>query len=488
MPVALPHDRASIDDLATPLVEVTFAVVDLETTGGAPESCGITEVGALKFRGGECLGTFHTLVNPGAPIPTFVSALTGITEAMVVPAPGVAEVLPSLLEFLRGTVIVGHNVPYDLAFLDAALDAHGYPGLGAHRRVDTLGIARRLVRDETTDLRLATLAHHLRVPTTPTHRALDDARATAEVLHALLERAGTLGVLGLDDLLELPRVRAHQSAHKLKLTAKLPRGPGVYLVRDRQHRVLYVGRAPNVRGRVRRYFAGDGRRRVPPLVREMETIEHVPCAHPLEAAVRQLRLVREHEPRYNPQPRSWRRYAYLQLTSARARPKLAVTRQPPAPLASWIGPLPSPAAARLVRDVITATVEPAQLPVLVEAGFGDVPDLLIERLESRLDQLIGKESFEDAARLRDGLSAFRGAVARQRLLDRARRLGRITVDNLHVDHGRLVLPEAERPHPPATAAAAVAKEEVDELLTVARWLERRGLLRAAAAPAQASRS
>jgi DNA polymerase-3 subunit epsilon len=257
----------------------------------------------------------------------------------------------------------------------------------------------------------------------------------------------------------------------------------VYLIRDRQHRVLYVGRAPNVRGRVRRYFAGDGRRRVPPLVREMAMIEHVPCTHPLEAAVRQLRLVREHEPRYNPQPRSWRRYAYLQLTSAGARPKLAVARRPAATDALSVGPFPSAGVARLVRDAVTATLEPTQLPAIAE------PDLVIECLERRLDRLVATDRFEEAARARDGLAAFGAAIARQRLLDRAHRLGRITVDNLHVDHGRLVLPEeAERPHRPATAAAAAAKEEVDELLTVARWLEQRGLLQTGAAPARASRS
>src|SRR5688500_4376816 len=102
--------QRSFDDLGTPLHQVTFCVVDLETTGGSPASCAITEVGAVKLRGGECLGTFQTLVNPGGPIPPAITVLTGITEAMVLPAPSVATVLPPLLEFLSGTVLVGHNV------------------------------------------------------------------------------------------------------------------------------------------------------------------------------------------------------------------------------------------------------------------------------------------------------------------------------------------------------------------------------------------
>src|SRR3954468_10819981 len=114
-------------DPAASLHEVTFVVVDLETTGMAPSTAAITEIGAIKFRGGECLGTFQTMVNPDEPIPAAITSLTGITEAMVLPAPHIGAVLPSFLEFLgRGTVIVGHNIRFDLSFLAVALEAGGY--------------------------------------------------------------------------------------------------------------------------------------------------------------------------------------------------------------------------------------------------------------------------------------------------------------------------------------------------------------------------
>ena len=179
-PVAEPGANAplaaqrSFDALGTPLAEVTFVVIDLETTGASPADCAITEIGAVRYRGGERLGTFQTLVNPGVPIPPMITVLTGITEAMVLPAPRIAEVLPALLEFIGGAVIVGHNLRFDTGFLDAALLAHGWSRL-ANRRVDTLGLARRLLRDEVPDLKLGTLARHLRVPETPNHRALADA-------------------------------------------------------------------------------------------------------------------------------------------------------------------------------------------------------------------------------------------------------------------------------------------------------------------------
>src|SRR5580704_2153357 len=198
--VAVTHAprQRSFDDLGRPLAEVTFVVLDLETTGTSPATCAITEVGAVKVRGGEVLGTFQTLVNPGLPIPPSITVLTGITHAMVVPAPPVGAVLDPFSGFVGDAVIVGHNVAFDLRFLRAAMEEHGYPRF-TNTVVDTCALARRLVRDEVPNCRLATLADLFRVGRKPTHRALDDAWATMEVLHALLERAGSLGVLGLDD-------------------------------------------------------------------------------------------------------------------------------------------------------------------------------------------------------------------------------------------------------------------------------------------------
>ena len=199
--------QPSFDDLSTPLFDVTFCVLDLETTGGSPRDCAITEIGAVKYQGGDLLGTFQTLVDPGLPIPPLITVLTGITEAMVVEAPDIGTALPTFLEFIGDAVIVGHNIRFDMSFLNAAAALHGYSQL-SNDTVDTAGLGRRLVSEEVRNMRLQTLAAHFRSPVTPIHRALDDARATAHVLHGLLERAGSLGVTNLDDLLQLPRPRA----------------------------------------------------------------------------------------------------------------------------------------------------------------------------------------------------------------------------------------------------------------------------------------
>jgi DNA polymerase-3 subunit epsilon len=221
-------EQRRFDDLGTPLSEVTFCIIDLETTGGSASADRITEVGAVRVRGGECLGTLQTFVNPGRAIPPSITVLTGITEAMVMPAPTIDAVLPSILEFIGDAVVVGHNVRFDVAFLDAALERSGRDRL-TNRRVDTCGLARRLVRDEVPNCKLGTLASRFCLPNQPSHRALDDALATADLLHVLLERASGLGVTGLDDLVALPTMAGHAQASKLSLTPALPRTPGVYL-------------------------------------------------------------------------------------------------------------------------------------------------------------------------------------------------------------------------------------------------------------------
>ena len=518
MPEWFPHlepvGQRTFTDLGTPLHEVTFVVVDLETTGGSPATCAITEIGAVKYRGGECLGSFQTLVNPGVPIPPTITFLTGITEAMVYPAPPIADTLPHFLAFLgepaADLVLAGHNLRFDTAFLDAALTAHGYDRL-RHARIDTVGLARRLIRDEVPNLRLATLARHLRATTEPIHRALADARATLEVLHALLERAGTLGVLGLDDLLALPTMRAHPSSGKLKLTARLPRTPGVYLFRDRGGRVLYVGKATNLRARVRSYFSSEDRRKVPQLLREVESIDVVPCAHPLEAAVREIRLIHDHEPRFNRQAKAWRSYAYLKLTVDERFPRLSVVRDQRDDGARYLGPFRSMRAAQVVREAIESAIplrrctrrvgrrtevggdpclpavlgaatcpcsgacpadDYARLVADVVAGLDGEPERLLAPLERRMHALAEDERYEDAATTRDRLGALARALERQRLVHAVRTAGRVVLEDAHglveVDGGRLV--EGLMTPPPSDLRRAPARNEIDELLVVARWL------------------
>jgi DNA polymerase-3 subunit epsilon len=455
--------QRSFDDLGAPLYDVTFCVIDLETTGGSAETCGITEVGAVKVRGGACLGTFQTLVNPGAAIPPEITVLTGITQAMVLPAPRIETVLPSLLEFIGSAVVVGHNVRFDLGFLRAALERDERPRL-TNRWIDTCALARRLIADEVPNCRLGTLASRLRLDHQPSHRALDDALATADLLHLLLERAAGLGVTGLDDLLTLPTMAGHAQAGKLALTSALPRSPGVYLFRDRRGRVLYVGKATDLRSRVRSYFSADRRRKVAQLLREAHAIDHEVCSSTLEAAVREVRLIHQHQPRFNRQAKDWSRYRYLKLTLNEAFPRLSIVRTARDDGALYLGPLTSTSQARRVADAIESAVPlrrctqtpgrapragpctAAQLGVATCPCAGEItperyrsivdqaviglrrdPELLLAPLERRMVELAAEQRFEEAADVRDRAAALARALRRQRQVEALTDAGRIVI-------------------------------------------------------------
>lgn len=318
--------QLTFDELGTPLRDTTFVVVDLETTGGSAGADAITEIGAVKIRGGQVIGELATLVDSGRGVPPMIAELTGITTAMLVGAPSVRTVLPSFLEFAAGAVLVAHNAPFDTGFLRAACTEMGI-AWPTPPVLCTVKLARRvLTRDEAPSVRLSALAQLFHATTTPTHRALDDARATVDVLHALLERVGNLGVHSLEELLAfLPEVTAGQR-RKRGLAEHLPHSPGVYLFRGPGEEVLYVGTATDLHRRVRSYFTGsETRRRIREMVDLAVRVDHVECAHPLEAGVRELRLLGAHAPPYNRRSTHPHRRWWVVLTDE-AFPRLSVVR------------------------------------------------------------------------------------------------------------------------------------------------------------------
>jgi DNA polymerase III epsilon subunit family exonuclease len=190
------------------LAETTFAVLDLETSGGSPRlGAGITEIGVVKVRGGEVLGTFQSFVDPGHSLPVFITQLTGISDEMLISAPFIDEILPTLFEFLgsaEDTVVVAHNSPFDLSFLKAASKTHEieWPD---YLTVDTARLARAVLdRDEVINCKLSTLAEFFGASTSPNHRALDDAMATVDVLHGLIERLAGFDVHSFEQLRNFP--------------------------------------------------------------------------------------------------------------------------------------------------------------------------------------------------------------------------------------------------------------------------------------------
>lgn len=445
--------QLSFDDLGTPLQDVTWCVVDLETTGASPRrGAQITEIGAVKVRGGEVIGEFNTLVNPGAPIPGFITVLTGITNEMVADAPRIDRALPDFLEFSQDCVLVAHNAPFDIGFLRAASQdlEIGWP---RPQVVDTLTLARKVLqRDEVPNMKLATLAARFS-QVVPDHRALTDARATVDVLHALFERLGSFDVTTFEDLGTFTAKVSSVRRRKRHLVDAVPSAPGVYLFRDKHDEVLYVGTSRNLRGRVRSYFNGsETRSRMDQMIALAERIETVACSTPLEAHVRELRLISAHRPAFNRRSKFPERANWVKLTNE-PWPRLSAVRQVLNDDANYIGPFGSRRAAEALIEALNEThivreckqrlpllpqatacmlaeidkcLSPCDGSVSAEVYNQEVarlrhslvtdPSALVAELTARMDALATAEHFEDAARIRDRIHSLVRAVARTQRL------------------------------------------------------------------------
>ncbi|MGC5013883.1 DEDD exonuclease domain-containing protein [Streptosporangium sp. DT93] len=527
--------QGTLDELGTPLSEVTFVVFDLETTGVSAGEHAITEIGAVKVRGGEPLGEFGTLVDPGGPIPPFISVLTGITDGMVAAAPRIEAVLPSFLEFAAGSTLVAHNAGFDMGFLKAACAAHGYPPPG-HQVVDTVGLARRLLtRDEAPNCKLSTLAR-IFSHTEPCHRALADARATADVLHALLERAGSFGVHTLEELKGFVRAPTPEQRRKRHLADSVPSGPGVYVFEDEGGDPLYVGKSVDLRNRVRSYFtAGETRPRIREMVGIAARVRSISCATPLEAEVRELRLIGSAKPRYNRRSRSPEKMFWLKLTDE-PFPRLSVVREIKDDDASYLGPFSSTRTAEDARAALHETIPLRQCSeritvrtrrsacALAEIGRCGAPcegrqtpgeyavhviaarralELdaapVFSAIEARMERLALDQRYEEAAADRDRLAAYVRTSARMQRLRSLTTIPQLVAAapvsggrwEIHVvRYGRLasagVMPSGAHPTPFVEALTATAETvppgigpvhaaSPEETECVLRWLETPGV-------------
>jgi DNA polymerase-3 subunit epsilon len=440
-----------------------------------------------------------------------VAHLTGITDGMVAGAPSFAEIAPSFLEFARGAVVVAHNASFDVGFLNAALLRLDYPPLPTPA-VCTAKLARRLVWPDVPNVRLRTLATYFRTRAQPTHRALDDAEATGEVLQGLLDVGRHLGIRTLGELFHACSARGRPNFAKIALAEHLPRGPGVYLFRDRNGQLLYVGKAKDVRARVKSYFYGDERKKVQDLVASIASIEAIETRSELEALVVEIRLIARHRPRFNAHGKRWQRFAYLKVDAREAWPRVKVARTVQADDGVlYIGPFGSSARAQLAKEALEEAfairrctrsmgratrfapcaladmgrcLAPCDGRTDTETYAGLVEDLrrsiaepgaLLTRLVARMDALAAGERFEEAALARDRIAALADALSRMRL-DRWLTAGTVALADADGRAVRLVRGALDHAHPAVADAPPIGwpppRDRADELAVVRSWVRR----------------
>jgi DNA polymerase III epsilon subunit family exonuclease len=385
---------------ALALEDATFVVFDLETTGLRPGTARPCEFGAVRVARLQLAERFQTLANPGARLQPGVAALTGLRDEQLRRAPPVSAVTRRFLAFAGDAVLVAHNARFDMAFLD-----HETMRLTGDRVaatvVDTVGLARRLLGRQPANL--AALSHRFVTDARPCHRALPDAEATAEILLALIGMAQERGARTVADLVELAATRPRRVHRKRSLAFGAPQRPGVYLFRDAHDQVLYVGRARDLRARLRSYFRSEKQRpAVEAALGALEKVEWRVLGSELEASLEELRLIRELRPPANARSARPDRYVYLR----RRGDSVICSSQP-----SELGPIKSrrraQLAARALQGVEWETLDDA-----------------LPKLRAKLKRLAHDLRFEDAARLRDRIDALEGVV---REIHRMQQLRELTV-------------------------------------------------------------
>jgi DNA polymerase-3 subunit epsilon len=351
----------------------------------------------------ELADSFQSLVDPRVALPEPIARLTGLREEELRGAPGIGPVLQRFLAFAGNDLLVAHNARFDQRFLEQQLLArHG-------RRLSdpplcTAALARRLLEGRRRRVGLAGLANFFGVGAEPCHRALPDAEATAEILVHLIGLAQEIGARRLSDLRALAAPRKRRVYGKRSLANGAPTRPGVYLFRDNHDQVLYVGRARDLRARLRSYFRSDRQRpSVEAALHALDRIEWRVLGSELEAAFEEVRLIRELQPPANSRSRRKERGVYLR----RRGDDFVVSAK-----ASALGPIGSRRQASLAARALASCSE-AELDDLLRDGP-------LPRLRKRLAHLAESLRYEEAARLRDRIEALEHVVDRLRRLEALR--------------------------------------------------------------------
>ena len=301
---ARPELQPSLDEVGTPASGGHWVIVDLETTGLSADA-EITEIGAVRVRDGHLSDEFSSLVCPSRPIPPFITSLTGITPAMVKDAEPIAAVLERFIDWAgledeRAPVLVAHNASFDVGFLRRAARAAGrhWPKPPV---VDTLALARlALPRPLVRNHKLATIASYFGTATTPGHRALGDARATAEVLLGFIDLLTSAGVTDVEDLVALSKEAPTRRPTVPSFVSEMPTTPGVYHFINASGDTLYVGSASSLRSRVSSYYTrAEKRQKIQRMVSVASGVRTFPTSSILEARIRELRDIASLAPPYN---------------------------------------------------------------------------------------------------------------------------------------------------------------------------------------------
>ena len=301
-----------------------YAIVDIETTGGYASAHGITEIAVYVHDGERIVQHFETLVNPNQSIPRYIQALTGISDEMVATAPQFDEVAEVLYELLNDKIFIAHNVNFDYSFVKHHLKAAGFD-LTA-KKLCTVRLGRK-VFPGLPSYSLGNLCRSLQLPIDNRHRAGGDAKATVKLLEHYISNGGEEHIEQM-----LKKSSAEQWLPMLLSKAdiqKLPACPGVYYFLDAKDKIVYVGKAINIRKRVSSHFThNDAARKRQNFLRTISKVNYKACATELEAIVLESAEIKRLWPKYNvSQKQPQQKYALYQFEDNKGYQRLAIDKK-----------------------------------------------------------------------------------------------------------------------------------------------------------------
>jgi DNA polymerase-3 subunit epsilon len=272
-----------------------YAVVDIETTGGFASGNGITEISILVHDGSKVLESFETLINPKQDIPFYIQSLTGITNEMVDDAPVFEDVAGKIYSLLHDKIFVAHNVNFDYSFVRHQLAQAGYQL--QTKKLCTVRMSRKVIPGHTS-YSLGKLCSALNIPLNDRHRAGGDAAATAILLSLLLEK-DTEGSIALS----LNKASKEQilppNISRAQIEA-LPGTPGVYYFKDQKGKIIYIGKAINLKKRVYSHFSGNSiKKQRQEFLKNIHQIEHKTCGTELMALILEASEIQKYWPENN---------------------------------------------------------------------------------------------------------------------------------------------------------------------------------------------
>lgn len=301
-----------------------YAIVDIETTGGYAAAHGITEIAVYVHDGERIVQHFETLINPNQSIPKYIQSLTGINDEMVADAPQFDEVAETLYDLLNNNIFIAHSVNFDYSFVKHHLKAAGFE-LTA-KKLCTVRLSKK-VFPGLPSYSLGNLCRSLRLPIENRHRAGGDAKATVKLFEFCLANNGLLHINQM-----LKKTSAEQwlpMQLKKEDIQALPQCPGVYYFLDAKDKIVYVGKAVNLRKRVSSHFThNDPDRKRQNFLRHIAKIKFKECATELEAIVLESAEIRRLWPKYNvSQKQPQQKYALYSFEDNRGYVRLAIDKR-----------------------------------------------------------------------------------------------------------------------------------------------------------------